>query len=594
MTRLGVLCAALFVLLGLLADSLQAEFVFTKIADSETTAGLDPSNALAQLDGDQVYFRSGGFFTTQIDVGNGGDVTTIVAPGNGINRIRDFSADGGEIAFLADDRILATNNGSLETIWDLNVPLPGAPARPSSAFPIAGKPTLRNGVVAFRGGHASTTPGPGSLHDGIYTRPLGGGAIEVVADRNTEIPGAENGETFPTFGIYQLNQFGGFGDNCGECGAQIDDQGNVMFAGFTAANADAAPSGGYVREAATGEVRQFSTSVQGFSGLGNGFDIDGGLISAAFVGPPGESFLRGATLSAVDGSGVTVPYGVGSAAPGAEESFTRILNTVTVDDGNLAFLSQLPGDRYGLFAEVGDELHRVLDDGMLLDGKAIMPGTAFTSNLLLSAGGFDGSSIAFSVRFADATSAIYRADFLDSPPPGSSPANPILPPPVLPPRFGDICAIDNCIVIVIASQTNQGNPETPIWIDPEVAIGYDYEVVEGPNVATITMPEGFGDDEYELQVLNEVTQDYESVATLNALQPFDVTSLFAGGLSSFRVLGIEASAMVDPTDPLGFPTGLTFVSAGAVAVTMTALVPEPTTALMALAATLLAGTRRRR
>ena len=35
-----------------------------------------------------------------------------------------------------------------------------------------------------------------------------------------------------------------------------------------------------------------------------------------------------------------------------------------------------------------------------------------------------------------------------------------------------------------------------------------------------------------------------------------------GGISRFRILGIEVPANVDPADPLAFPTGLTFAGSG--------------------------------
>jgi hypothetical protein len=62
-----------------------------------------------------------------------------------------------------------------------------------------------------------------------------------------------------------------------------------------------------------------------------------------------------------------------------------------------------------------------------------------------------------------------------------------------------------------------------------------------------------------------------------------------GGVSNFDVLGIEESAGIDPNNPTGFLTGLTFVTDGSFTGTMTpisidvAAVPEPETYAMMLA-----------
>ena len=62
-----------------------------------------------------------------------------------------------------------------------------------------------------------------------------------------------------------------------------------------------------------------------------------------------------------------------------------------------------------------------------------------------------------------------------------------------------------------------------------------------------------------------------------------------GGVSAFDVLAIEASAGLDPNNPIGFLTGLTFVTDGSFTGTMTpisidvAAVPEPETYAMLLA-----------
>lgn len=98
-------------------------------------------------------------------------------------------------------------------------------------------------------------------------------------------------------------------------------------------------------------------------------------------------------------------------------------------------------------------------------------------------------------------------------------------------------------------------PTTPIFIDPIVAIGYDYIVNSGPNVASVILPD-LGDGLYELYA-----GDGSFLGDAFADIAFDFDSL---GVDKFTVLGIETSEMLDPTDNTAFVTGLTFVSAGLV------------------------------
>ena len=94
-------------------------------------------------------------------------------------------------------------------------------------------------------------------------------------------------------------------------------------------------------------------------------------------------------------------------------------------------------------------------------------------------------------------------------PAGSSPDNPLLPTdgdggPDSPWRFdvpGDVIL--------------QFFPGT-IWVDPEVAVGFEYEVLTGPSFASVTAPSGFGDDLYELLLIDPGNSQFVPVATLAA------------------------------------------------------------------------------
>lgn len=120
--------------------------------------------------------------------------------------------------------------------------------------------------------------------------------------------------------------------------------------------------------------------------------------------------------------------------------------------------------------------------------------------------------------------------------------------------------------------------DTPVFIDPLVAVGYDYAVGVGdPLFKTVSLPVGIGDGRYTLQVGN-LSLD------VGGNQIVDFTALgFAQGVTGFSVTGIETAAMLDPADSSAFVTRLTFMADGRFTGTQTAIsvdvpaVPEPAT-----------------
>lgn len=126
-------------------------------------------------------------------------------------------------------------------------------------------------------------------------------------------------------------------------------------------------------------------------------------------------------------------------------------------------------------------------------------------------------------------------------------------------------------------------PSSITFIDPFVAVGYDYAIGEGnPNFASVLLPD-VGDGQYTLEFTG--SDGAQSVDLESGTQYF-----FGGrGVSAFKVRGIETSAMLDPENVTAFITGLTFSANGAFTGTMTPVtefvsgIPEPSTyALMAL------------
>lgn len=112
-----------------------------------------------------------------------------------------------------------------------------------------------------------------------------------------------------------------------------------------------------------------------------------------------------------------------------------------------------------------------------------------------------------------------------------------------------------------------------INIDPVVAVGYDYQIGDGdPNFASVTLPD-IGDGLFDLFLFDGTDWLFE--ATLLAGVEFNFGD---NGVDRFRVLGIETSAGVNPSDTTAFITGVSFTADGRFTGTMTpitAKVPEP-------------------
>jgi hypothetical protein len=125
-------------------------------------------------------------------------------------------------------------------------------------------------------------------------------------------------------------------------------------------------------------------------------------------------------------------------------------------------------------------------------------------------------------------------------------------------------------------------PNQLVFIDPEVAIGYDYVVNSGPSFASVLLPD-VGDGRYDL-LLWDGAGWADSGDDILAGQQY----AFSTPLTRFRIAGIETEAALDPSDTTAFVTGLTFTEAGQVdmlqiPVTTTVPVPEPETYALFLA-----------
>jgi len=141
--------------------------------------------------------------------------------------------------------------------------------------------------------------------------------------------------------------------------------------------------------------------------------------------------------------------------------------------------------------------------------------------------------------------------------PGSSPSDPLLPVP------GDDSSDGFDFQIFVGDAGIGTDPTLPIFFDPDVAIGYEF--TSNLDVTSLQVTVDLGDGIYSLMVWDGAA--YQSLADFMVNEIVDLTSL-SFDVFQFIIAGIETSAMVDPTDPTVFVTGLTFGSAGQLSLNM--------------------------
>ena len=137
-------------------------------------------------------------------------------------------------------------------------------------------------------------------------------------------------------------------------------------------------------------------------------------------------------------------------------------------------------------------------------------------------------------------------------------------------------------------------PGQTYYIDPEVAIGYDYAIGSGnPNFKSVSLPTDIGDGLYDIFGYDPLDHLVLLAHDLAGGSMFDFGT---NGVSRFRVMGIETSAGLNPANTTAFVTGLVFTGAGAFTGTQTpinATVPEPPMLALCVMVLAASGLRRR-
>jgi hypothetical protein len=149
--------------------------------------------------------------------------------------------------------------------------------------------------------------------------------------------------------------------------------------------------------------------------------------------------------------------------------------------------------------------------------------------------------------------------------PGTTPENPLLPPA---PQVINQPWIFPPVVVI---------PQEIWWFDPEVAIGYIFNVADatGPLFDQFIAPDLPFNNEYELLTTGGAAcstnpNDFTApLATITQLVPYD----FPTPLACFAIKGISEQNALDPLNTTAFVSGISFDAAGTVTVSQT---PIPT------------------
>jgi hypothetical protein len=389
-----LVCLAIGLCLVALASEGQAQTAsFTKVADTDTpvpgstgTIGRFGNPSISDGHVAVLGGRSGGSALGIYSYAGGSlnvvaDESTPIPGGSGnFGGFNDPSIGDGNVAFrgsLASDGympgIYSQVGGVLNVVADTSTPIPGG----SSNFGgFSGDPSISSGNVAFRGSLASDGDMPG-----IYSRV--GGALNVVADTGTPIPGGSS-------------NFGGFFGDPSISGA------NVAFGG--AMGGDGYMPGIYTHVGGSlNFVADTSTSIPG--GAGNFGAFQGGpAISGdhvAFRASMGDDGYMPGIYSSASGV-LSVVADTSTMVPSGTETFGRF-GDPAISGAGVAFVGgRSGGSNLGIFLASNGVLEMVIGLSDQLDGRTV-------ADLFIGQESLDGNQLTFRASFTNGDQGIYVA-----------------------------------------------------------------------------------------------------------------------------------------------------------------------------------------
>ena len=415
--RTGSVVSGLVALSFCLLASSQAQAIdisFTKVVDTNTSVpnGTDTSKFTyffyyaPSLDNGSVAFLANGILSTEpyqvagpqgvlgIYTNLGGSLNVLAdtrtrVPGSTRNffSFGSPSLKNGSVAFAGSltqgsptQGIYTSIGGSLNTVADLNTPVPGS----TENFGYLTAPSIDNGIVFLRSGFNFPI-------EGVYTNV--DGSLSAIADMNTPIPGGTG--NFTRFSNPYLSN------------------GSVTFLGFRDSD-EVSLAGIYTNLGGSlNAIADTNTAIPGGTGNFTNFtslSSDNG--SVAFIGerreivskPPSQQGIYtnlGGSLKAIADLNTPIPNGTGN--------FTSF-RSVSLNKGNIAFLGT-DSSSQGIYTTLGGSLTKVIATGDSLDGKTVSSSVPqFDQGLLLGPQSLNGNQIAFSVGFTDGSQGIYLAN----------------------------------------------------------------------------------------------------------------------------------------------------------------------------------------
>jgi hypothetical protein len=402
---------AVTALFGYCPSAFTQTLSFTRIADTSTPIpggsgtffGWDDVHTAA-VSGSTVVFEGGGsdYQTGLYSRSVAGGPLSLLANQNSpipngtgtFVTFSSFTSSGSTLAFFGSGNsqlglYSGSLGGPLTQVADYNTPIPGGSGNFSHFY--ESSISLSGSAIAFHGNGGIGGPIV-YPQAGIYSGTAGGGALTVVANRDSFIPGGTG--NFVRFADVSISGstvvFLGFGTNDVERG---------IYAGSTA-------SGTLTR------VADRNTPIP--NGSGNfSFTlfpcISGSTVAFVGVGGSGGGTTfsqEGVYTTSAAGGSITRLADLHTPIPQGTGNFASLLNSgvpsVSISGSTVAFRGLGSNGQDGIYYSSlnGGALTKVVAAGDMLDGRVI-------SSLSLGPHGLDGSVIAFEAFFNNGSSGVY-------------------------------------------------------------------------------------------------------------------------------------------------------------------------------------------